>query len=109
MVKVVNEFGDLVAVVKYNNDLDFWDGRNFSCGSIGRHLGITKLKDGRYVLIHGTDWQGERDYAEIVTDEEALDAIISTGHVELLEKKKFEPLKKLYEEKYLNQEVEEDD
>lgn len=41
MVKVVNEFGDLVAVVKYNNDLDFWDGRNFSCGSTGRHLGIT--------------------------------------------------------------------
>jgi hypothetical protein len=109
MVKVVNEFGNLVAVVKYNNDLDFWDGRNFSCGSTGRHLGITKLKDGRYVLIHGTDWQGERDYAEVVTDEEALNAIISTGHTKLLEKKKFKPLKKLYEEKYLNQEVEEDD
>jgi hypothetical protein len=109
MVKVVNEFGDLVAVVKYNNDLDFWDGRNFSCGSTGRHLGITKLKDGSYVLIHGTDWQGERDYAEIVTDEEALNEIISTGHIELLEKKKYEPLKKLYEEKYSNQEVEEDD
>ena len=90
MVKVVNEFGDLVAVVKYNNNLDFWDGRNFSCGSAS---GITKLKDGRYVLIHGTDWQGERDYAEIVTDEEALNAIISTGHAELLEKKNLSHLR----------------
>ncbi|HAZ38146.1 MAG TPA: hypothetical protein DCY71_09940 [Clostridiaceae bacterium] len=109
MVKVVNEFGDLTAVVKYNNDLDFCNGGNFNCGSTGCHLGITKLKDGKYVLIHGTDWEGERDYAEIATDAEALDAIVTTGHTELLEKKKFEPLKKLYEEKYSNQEIEEDD
>lgn len=109
MIKVVNEFGDFVAVVKYNNNLDFWDGRNFSCGSTGHHLGITRLKDGRYVLIHGSNWQGSRDYAEVLTDEEALNAIISIGHTELLEKKKFEPIKKLYEEKYLNQKDEEDD
>jgi len=38
MVKVVNEFGDLVAVVKYNNNLDFWAGRNFNCGSTRLHL-----------------------------------------------------------------------
>ncbi len=36
-----------------------------------------------------------KDYAEVVTDEEALNAIISTGHIKLLEKKKFEPLKEI--------------
>jgi flagellar biogenesis protein FliO len=54
---------------------------------MGRHLGLTRLrKSGQYVLIHGTDFQGEQDRAEIVTDEEAYRAIISSGNIELLEK-----------------------
>jgi flagellar biogenesis protein FliO len=69
------------------HNLDFWDGKNWTCGSTGRHLGLTRLrKSGQYVLIHGTDFQGEQDRAEIVTDEEAYRAIISSGNIELLEK-----------------------
>ena len=92
---------EVVARVRYNQNLDFWDGRNFTCGSTGRHKGLTKLKDGRYVLIHGTDWQGEKDWAEIISPEQALQEILKSGNTELLSTKKFAELKKLYEEKYL--------
>jgi hypothetical protein len=93
------EHDDVVARVRYNQDLDHWDGRNFTSGSTGRHLGITKLKTGEYVLIYGTQWQGERDYAEIVSPMDALQAILKSGNAELLETKKFASLKKLAEEK----------
>ncbi len=88
MVKVnVYEGGKIIARVQYNDNLDYWDGKNWTCGSPGRHLGLTRLrKSGQYVLIHGTDFQGEQDRAEIVTDEEAYQAIASSGNFELLEK-----------------------
>jgi hypothetical protein len=88
MAKVnVYKDGKVIARVQYNDNLDYWDGKNWTCGSPGRHLGLTRLrKSGRYVLIHGTDFQGEQDRAEIVTDEQAYQAIVSTGNFELLEK-----------------------
>jgi len=95
-------FGDqVIARVRYNQDLDYWDGRNWQNGGIGRHKGITKLKDGRYVLIHGTDWQGEKDWAEIISPEQALQEILRAQRIELLGTKTFAGLRKLYEEKYL--------
>lgn len=87
---------EVIARVNYNDNLDFWDGRNYTCGSTGRHKGLTKLKDGRYVLIHGTQWQGERDYAEIITTEEALQEILRSGNTGLLESKKFLDLQETY-------------
>lgn len=88
---------EIVARVNYNTDLDYWDGNNHTSGSTGHHLGITKLRDGRFVLIHGTQWQGERDTARVVSNEEALQEILRTGHEELLEENKFSALKKLAE------------
>ena len=72
MAKIpVYEDGNIIARVNYNSDLDYWDGRNWTCGSTGHHKGLTKLKkSGQYVLIHGTQWQGERDSAEIISKEE---------------------------------------
>jgi hypothetical protein len=96
-VKVYDAKGNVIGRVRYNAVLDFWDGRSWSCGSIGRHLGITTLKDGRYVLIHGTGWQEEKDSAEVVTAEEALQAILKSGHFELLKAKRFIELRKLHE------------
>jgi len=90
---------EVVARVRYNQNLDYWDGRNWQNGGTGRHKGITKLKDGRYVIIKGTDWQGERDYAYVVDAEEALQVILKAQRLELLDTKKFAELKKLYEEK----------
>lgn len=88
MAKVnVYEDGKVIARVEYNSNLDYWDGKNWTCGSMGRHLGLTRLrKSGRYVLIHGTDFLGEQDRAEIVTDEEAYQAILTSGNTELLDK-----------------------
>ena len=105
----VNVYGDefmeeVVARVRYNQNLDFWDGRNFTCGSTGRHKGLTKLKDGRYVLIHGTQWQGEKDYAIVISAEQALQEILKSGNHDLLETKKFRELKELYEKQMVDEE-----
>ena len=78
----------VVGRVKYNDNLDHWDGHNWTCGAIGRHLGITRLRkpiDGlQFVLIHGTQWEGERDWAELVTDGIALQEILNSECEELL-------------------------
>ena len=92
---MVNVFdGDeVVAQVSENTNLDYWDGNNYTCGSTGQHKGLTKLQDGRYVLIHGTQWQGERDNAEVITAEIALSEILLSGNEELF--KDFPELAKL--------------
>ncbi len=88
---------EIVARVKYNEKLDYWDGRNRGNGGLGKHKGITKLKDGRFVIIIGSQMQGSKDYAYIVSKEEALQEVIKSGNLELLEDKKFAELKTLYE------------
>jgi len=82
----IYEDGQIIGRVKYNNALDFWDGRNWTSGSTGHHKGITKLKDGRFVIIFGSDWQGERDYGEVVSEQEALQEILASGDEALLKK-----------------------
>lgn len=96
-VNVYDEDGSAVARVEYNEKLDFWDGRNWTSGSAGYHEGITKLRDGSFVLIHGSQWQNDRSSAEIVTPETALDAILRSGNTNILEEKKFSELKTLME------------
>jgi len=88
-----NEYMDkVVARVQYNELLDVWNGSNWSNGGVGRHLGITKLRDGRFVLIHGTQWDGEKDYGMIVTDAAALNAILQSDKEDLLSSKRFASL-----------------
>ncbi|MBN2980091.1 hypothetical protein [Cohnella algarum] len=88
---------DVISRVRYNERLDRWNGSNWQNGGVGRHLGITRLQDGRFVLIYGTQWEGERDYGLIATDREALDEILRSGNDDLLEDKRFAPLKALAE------------
>ncbi|MEC0136144.1 hypothetical protein P4H94_04480 [Paenibacillus macerans] len=87
--------GPVIARVEYNSRLDHWNGSNWSDGGIGTHLGITQLRDGRYVLIHGTQWEGEQDWAEVVTDERALQAVLKSGNDHLLDQPRFRRLKEL--------------
>ena len=89
-ISVYNEYGgnEIVGRVRYNAALDYWDGRNWSNGGVGMHKGISKLKDGRYVIIIGTQWQGQRDYAYVVDPDTALQEIFKAGHSELLDTKK---------------------
>ena len=107
-VNVLNEVGEVVSRVRYNANLDYWDGRNWTNGGVGRHLGITKLKTGEYVLIYGTDWQGEKDSAEIVPDNVALQAILKSGNSDILKMKKFASLKELYEKEMIQEDKDEE-
>jgi len=81
----VYEHGEIVARVEYNDRLDHWDGQNYSSGAVGKHLGFTQLEDGRFVLIHGTQWQGERDTAEIVSPERIVKEALRGDNEEELE------------------------
>lgn len=85
----------VVSRVRYNQDLDYWNGSNWQNGGTGMHKGITRLKDGNYVIIYGTQWQGERDYALIVSPQEALQEILRSQNLQLLDMKKYAPLKEL--------------
>ena len=97
----------VVARVRYNNALDYWDGSNWTNGGVGMHKGITKLKDGRYVIIIGSQWQGAKDYGCIVTPEEALQEVLQSGNEYLLDTEKYAELKKLQEEGMMGEEDDE--
>jgi hypothetical protein len=105
----VYDGGEVIGRVRYNANLDYWDGHNWTSGNTGRHKGITKLRDGRYVLIHGTQWQGESDSAEIISADQAIQEILRSGNAELLNTKKFKELKELAEEKGILGDIEEED
>lgn len=93
MVNIYDNNGDVIGIVEYNNNLDVWNGQNYQNGGTGRHLGITRVSDGSYVLIYGTDWQGERDHAELISEKEAFQKIMKYSP-ELLEEEKFRDLNK---------------
>ncbi len=92
----VYENGELIATVKYTSNLDVWNGSNWQNGGTGRHLGITRLSDGRFVLVYGSDWQGDMDYAKIVNDRTAYENIMEYDP-RLLEEDKFVDLKNFKE------------
>ncbi|GAA3647472.1 hypothetical protein [Asaccharospora irregularis] len=106
MIKVYSsrEKEEIIGVVNYNTNLDYYDGRNLCNGGVGCHKGITKLKKGEYVLVLTYDWENKDDYAYVVSDEEALMEIISSNNYELLEQGRFKRLKELYESKLLIEE-----
>lgn len=98
---------EVVARVRYNSILDYWDGNNWTSGATGRHKGLTKLRNGDYVLIHGTDWQGERDWGVIISKEQALQEILRSQNLDLLKTKKFAELNELYKE--MESEIDDED
>ena len=96
----VYENGKIIADVDYNNNLDVWNGQNWQSGGTGKHKGLTRLEDGRFVLIHGSDWQGVEDYAEVITPEEALQEILKSRDLDLLDE--FD-LREMYEQKLVKE------
>jgi len=61
--KYSTETADLVASDRY------WDGSNFERS--GRNTYLYKTKKGSYFLYRFTQWQGERDGLEAISEEEA--------------------------------------
>lgn len=108
-VNVVDEDGQVVARVRYNANLDYWNGRDWENGGTGRHKGLTKLKDGRYVLIHGTQWTDEHDWAEVISPEQAVQEILKSGNVDLFNTKKFKELNELYKQQLVDEETDDDE
>lgn len=75
MYGYVDPSSEIVAHVEYNDNLDVWDGHNWGSGN-GIHLGLTRLrKSGEFVLIHGTQWDGERDVAYVISDKDAAQLV----------------------------------
>jgi len=103
-VNVYDGEGKVIARVSMTRNLDYWDGRNWSCGGTGYHEGLTKLKDGRYVIVYSSQWQGDRPHGEIVSKDRALQAILHTDSLDLLEEKRFAELKQMYDEQFSDQE-----
>lgn len=83
-VKLLNREGEKIGYVWYNEKLNSPDNPD-------THLGITTHK-GEYALIFS---DGVISYAQIVTEKEALDAILATGHKELLDLRQYSELKAL--------------
>lgn len=101
--------GDAIARVRYNTLLDYWNGSNWQNGGVGRHKGITRLKSGNFAIIIGTQWQGEKDYAYVVSPEDALQEILRAQKMELLKLKRFGALRRLYDALYSDNEDLEDE
>lgn len=85
MVNVYDSSGDVIARVHYRENLDYWNGSNYTCGSTGHHKGLTKLSDGRFVLIHGSQWEGEKKHAEIISARQAVQEILISGNNDLFD------------------------
>jgi len=88
-----------ISRVRYNNDLDCWDGSNFKgsgCG-VGINKGITKMMDGRYVILYSSLFKGNKDYGLVVTEEDALLEIINSNNLHLLDRVKYRELRELYD------------
>lgn len=91
MINVYHE-GKVISRVRYNNNLDALREGRWSCGELGRHKGIAKLSNGLYVLIKGTEWQGEITTAGVISKSEALQEIINSGNLNLLTEPRFAEL-----------------
>lgn len=48
-------------------DLDEWNGNDWTSGSIGRHHSVVKLEDGKYLMICRSQWESEHTTAQIMT------------------------------------------
>lgn len=99
MINILED-GRVIGRVMANRNLDYWDGRNHQHGGHGHHLGLTIRKNGDLVLIHTSQWQGESDWAEIVDEDEAMQAILRADAIDLLEEPRFKKLKALYDENF---------
>lgn len=108
-VNVYRNGCELIGVVNYNNNLDYFEGMNLQNGGVGCHKGITKLRDGSFVIIIGSDYQGDSNHAYVASDEEALTEIIESGNLELLDLRKFKSLKELYEKTMLIEDESDDE
>lgn len=99
MVTVYDCCNGIMGSIPYNQNLDYTVGTDSFNGQLGRHLGIDRFKTGEnkgaYVLIHGSDNNARRDWAEVISEETAY-KIIKKYNPELFKENKFSDLQKKY-------------
>jgi hypothetical protein len=60
-----------------------WDGRNHISRATGdqwTHQTLYKSSKGRYYIVHSSQWQGSRDYAEEVSKRDAAAWLVHNDH-----------------------------
>jgi hypothetical protein len=55
-------------------------------GGTGRWTNLYRTKKGNWVLVHVTCWQGERCWAELISEKQARNFILEYGNKETVEK-----------------------
>jgi hypothetical protein len=78
--------------VEANNNLDYWDGRGFSCGVEYGHRGLSRTRDGKYFIIETNDRYPSRDNAYLVSDVKAYMEICYSRNYGLFQKGIFKQL-----------------
>jgi len=69
MKQIINgkQYNTETAILVASNN--YWDGHNWERG--GRNTFLYKTKKGNFFLYYATLWQGERDYIEPISTNEA--------------------------------------
>lgn len=93
-VKVLDSQGKEVARVKYNEKLDYYINNRLGYKQLGYHRGLTRLRDGRLVLIEGRD-TGERT-ARVVGPIEVLESVLVSGRVDAIAGDKYRDIQQMY-------------
>lgn len=93
-----SESDEVIADVKYNNDLDMFDGDDHFNPDRGRHLGFGQLDDGRFYLVFGTEYKGQHNYAVVVPAERIVKEALKSHNLHVLEN--YPELTQIYNDKY---------
>lgn len=104
MIPLYNGSNDIIGEVDYNQDLDYWDGRNWTNGGVGKHKGFGQLDDGRFYIIYGSQWQGDMSYARICSKEKLIKEMIKSSNSKYIED--YPELEEIYDEKFNHKKVE---
>lgn len=103
----VYEDGEIIENVSLSRNLDYWDNEyNCMCnGDFDMHRGVTRLTDGRIVIIFSfsnNNYGGIiiEDYGMVITKEQAIEYIVESGQLHILNQNRFADLKQEYKNKY---------
>ncbi len=69
--------GIITGTVSYTSNLDHWDGKTWSSGTNGYHLGCGVLENGKYFLCYSWRHMKELAHAKVVPDYEAKQTVLS--------------------------------
>ena len=65
------------------DESSFWDGRNHISKATGdqfTHETLYKSAEGRYYIVHSSQWQGSRDHAEEIPPRDAAAWLLQNDH-----------------------------